>query len=206
MAWDEREQLKETPKPWAAGYCLAALFVAATALSACSAPQQREYGIPDSLCGVKVSAKHLEAVLPPGKNITQHATSVPGVRRCYLDVDDETVLATAMDWQAEGISLREYAAGVRGVDLDGRLTPDNRHLFSPMGGVGLVHCPAPSLRHKESDKTGDLFAFVRTGGQSVDEADMRSLIVEYTEALGESEACTGDIWATPKPSAPGKSP
>ncbi|MEU2183431.1 hypothetical protein [Streptomyces thermolilacinus] len=176
------------------------------ALGACSqTQQQREYRIPDTLCGVKVSADHLTAVLPPGKKITQRTTSAPGIRRCYVDIDDNNVLATAMDWRAEGTSLLEYAAGVYGVDLDGQLTADKRYFFSPMGGVGFVHCPTPSPRHRESDKIGDLFSFVRTGGQAVGESEMRALIIEYTEALTDSEACKGDLWATPKPSAPEKS-
>ncbi|MCQ0023419.1 hypothetical protein M4914_10965 [Streptomyces somaliensis DSM 40738] len=131
----------------------------------------------------------MEAVLPPGKKITQTAKPGVGSRRCYVYVDDEEVLASATEWAEKGTSLRKFAEGMYGIKPSDKVTADGKYLYSATGAIGLVKCPAPDFKQTESD----LFAWIRTGGDPVNESDIQSLIRAYTEAASSSVACREDI-------------
>ncbi|MEU4686288.1 hypothetical protein [Streptomyces xinghaiensis] len=169
----------------------ATAFILMPIVSACSDPI-REYATPDALCGVKVSPRALEPLMPPGAEVSSREKEGSGARRCDVMVDGKTVLATAVEWYEGGSSLEYVAARTVGVEPGDKKTTDKRYLFSDTGAIGLVQCADPDKIDRDVD--GDLFSSARISGQSATESEFKAFIVNYTEALSDSEACNGDIW------------
>ncbi|MCC5035843.1 hypothetical protein DMH02_022170 [Streptomyces sp. WAC 00631] len=160
-------------------------------LSACS-DAQREYATPEALCGIEISPRALEPLMPPGDKVSLREKKGSGARRCDVMVDGKTVLATAVEWYEGGSSLEHVAARTVGVEPGDKKTADNRYLYSDTGAIGLVQCVDPSKIDQDVD--GDLFATARVSGYSATESELKTLIIGYAKALSDSDACRGDIW------------
>ncbi|GAA2405828.1 hypothetical protein GCM10010420_37170 [Streptomyces glaucosporus] len=153
--------------------------------TACST-QERNYTIPEALCGTAISPDLLEPLLPPGDKLsTTLSDRVEGMKRCLVNVDGKQVLAVGTEWWEKGTSLRVAALTIANVDSDDKETEDGRYLYSENGAIGKVTCPKP---RKPDD---DLLVTARVHEPGTpDEAAMKKLIAAYAEAVGKSDECT----------------
>lgn len=86
------------------------LLVALALLPGCSAEQQVEYDLPQSLCGVPVSRSVVEPLFPPGKELTQNGDSLADGQdhsSCSYLVDRNTALSLSDQRYQEKLTARD---------------------------------------------------------------------------------------------------
>ncbi|MFI6873136.1 hypothetical protein ACIBL6_06840 [Streptomyces sp. NPDC050400] len=168
------------------GYPLAAALGTAlliTSVGACSSPvPEREYAVPNNLCGAQVSKTSLEPILPPGKKISEQPTSGVGVDRCRLQVDGEVVFSSSVETRAEDASAHDVAQSAIGVEPSDFATDNGRFIYAKTGAVGRVQCP-PSPETEAS-----LWVTARTT-HPASAKDMLALIKDYAKGTAETNAC-----------------
>ncbi|MFE2988187.1 hypothetical protein [Streptomyces sp. NPDC059262] len=152
-------------------------------LSACSSPDpKREYVLPNSLCGIKISGTALEPFLPPGKKINAQPTSAVGINRCRLRVDGKIVFSSSIEQRDIDATARDVAMSAFGVNPNDTGTTNGRFVYSKTGAVGRVECPNSTVAE------ANLWVTARVPDAS-SASGMRHFIEEYAAATAKSGAC-----------------
>ncbi|MFF5960912.1 hypothetical protein [Streptomyces luteogriseus] len=162
---------------------LAAAMTALLSIAACSS-SDKQYMIPDSLCGIKVPQDVLKAVLPNGEELKERPESSGGTKRCRIHVDGESVLSTSTEHWEDETTASDVAQSALGVDPQDQRSDAGRYIYSSTGAVGKVNCAQADKAHEP------LWASVRVTHDDAQDADMLKLIKAYAEAVGSSQACT----------------
>lgn len=160
----------------------AALLTAS--IAACSSPSpEREYAVPNSLCGTKVPTASLEPLLPPGKKIAAQPTSAVDIERCRLQVDGETAFSSSVEKRATDVSAQDVAKSALSVEPTDSATDDGRFIYSKTGAVGRLECPASAR------PDGSWWVTARTT-HTVTAKDMLSFVRDYATAAAKTDTCT----------------
>ncbi len=159
--------------------CTFALF------SGCGADEKKEYAVPDSLCGVKVSARLLSPLLPPGKTVKQENKDPlldHGSIHCNVMVDGKTVFIASQTWQDRGDAM---SMAIVQPELEPETLNGSAYFqYSEKGAVKRVDCRAP----KKPDE--DLYAIPRIPGpQKPDVADVKAFTKNYAKGVAQSDQC-----------------
>ncbi|MDF6018892.1 hypothetical protein [Streptomyces sp. JH34] len=172
-----------------AAVSVSATLVLASGLSACSGDSDdaagKKYTVPASLCGVAVDPALVKALLPNGDSVSS-ASSKPngGTARCDVSVDGEVALRLTQAWWGAGESATTVAQGYADAD-EGTASDDGRFVHAGKAAVGKT-ASCTSSEHPDQD----LYAVVQVLAPGIDDkAAMKSLITDYTEAVGRSDAC-----------------
>ncbi|CAL9416132.1 hypothetical protein [Streptomyces albus] len=164
-----------------------ALVLCAAALSAgCGNDEEKEYAVPDSLCGVKVSARLLSPLLPPGKSVKLDRKDTllnHGNIHCNVIVDGKTVFIATQTWRDRGNSALSMAM------IQPEMEPEMLHggwhfQYSAKGAAMRVDCRTPKKPGR------DLFAIPRIPGpQKPDVADVKAFTKNYAKGVAQSDQC-----------------
>ncbi|MEU0895754.1 hypothetical protein [Streptomyces massasporeus] len=162
---------------------LAAAITALLSIAACSS-SDKQYTVPDALCGIKVPQKVLQEVLPNGEELTERRESSGSTKRCRIHVDGESVLSASTEhWEGE-TTASDVAQYALGVDPQDQRSDEGRYIYSSTGAVGKVDCAQAEEAHEP------LWTSVRVTHDGAKNADMLKLVKAYTEAVGSSPVCT----------------
>lgn len=162
---------------------LVAAITTLLSIAACSSPE-KQYTVPDSLCGIKVPQKVLEEVLPSGEELTERQESSGSTKRCRIHVDGDSVLSASTErWEGD-TTASDVAQSALGVDPQDQRSDEGRYVYSSTGAVGKVDCAQSEEAHEP------LWASVRITHDGAKSADMLALVKAYTEAVGSSPTCT----------------
>ena len=166
------------------------LLAVGLALAACSSgtpKAQREYEVPDKLCGMPVDRDALEAFLPPGKELAIHKKYVPiySGMLCYVLVDGYQIAHTEHEWRDADKSIGLYA-DMPGFTLD-HWTDDGRFAYSGFLAFGKTE----KCRRTERDNKYAMFTkFFVDGSKHRDASAMKDLITHFTDAVEQSSFCS----------------
>ncbi|MFF4093053.1 hypothetical protein ACFYYY_04180 [Streptomyces sp. NPDC001834] len=151
----------------------------------CSDEAEREYRVPNALCGTSVSTELLSPFLPPGKKVSEKSlTPADGIARCQVLVDGEIALVVSREWWSDKPNLTEIAQGQAYVELE-NFSDDGRYIHSERGAVGKADCARPVKPGNE------LFTVVQVPEPGRANADaVKALITGYTESMSSSDQCT----------------
>lgn len=165
---------------------LTASLAVGTALSGCSSGEEREYSLPQSLCGVSVDPDLLAPFLPPGEKVsTRQTTPNGGTQRCNVSVDGELALVAGRLWWEKTGSLVDVAAVHAQVNKGDVITGDE-FLYSGTGAVGKVEGCTDSAHPDQALFTVlQVFASGRESSPT-----MKRLVTEYTGQVQKGSDCT----------------
>ncbi|MDX2694024.1 hypothetical protein [Streptomyces ipomoeae] len=156
------------------------------ALVACSrSVEEREYAVPEALCGISVDRDLISKFLPSGKRIdVKEKKPVPSRNRCQVNIDGKVALVMSKEWRERGESIN-YVAGTHS-RIDSTDSTDNgTYVYSDTGGVGRVKFCNRSARSERV-----LYTVVQVYATGMeDKSSMKSLIMAYTKAVERSGAC-----------------
>ncbi|MEV0779831.1 hypothetical protein [Streptomyces sp. NPDC050428] len=123
-------------------WIVASSGVLSLTLAGCSTPEpKKEYKIPNTFCGMRISPNLLEPTLPPGKKLTIRFSEAVGESSCSVVIDKETALHITTAWHEKGTSALKVAYGQIGVDLTEKISKDESYVYSDEGAVGKIDCP-----------------------------------------------------------------
>ncbi|MEU3329373.1 hypothetical protein ACH4LN_31290 [Streptomyces albus] len=153
--------------------------------SGCGTDEKKEYSVPDSLCGVQVSARLLAPLLPPGKSVKLERKDPllnHGSIHCNVMVDGKTVFIASQTWQDRGDAM---SMAIVQPELEPETLNGSAYFqYSEKGAVKRVDCRAP----KKPDE--DLFAIPRIPGpQKPDVADVKAFTKNYAKGVAQSDQC-----------------
>ncbi|MEV5551765.1 hypothetical protein AB0L35_37510 [Streptomyces sp. NPDC052309] len=163
---------------------LAAVIVLATVAGCSSEKPERDYAVPDDLCGTPVSAKELTPFLPAGKQIKVSEEDHAGTKICNVVVDGTLVLTATQAWVAQGKTTAYFLAGQTLEEIK-HSADSGRFRFSGNESFGKTR-NCTDRRYKQ-----ELYVALQAQGSEHSDADaMKRLITSYTERVEESAACT----------------
>ncbi|WP_225833844.1 hypothetical protein [Streptomyces sp. NK08204] len=164
---------------------IAAIALLAT-LSACSkGGQERQYSVPNSLCGTPVDAKELAPFMPPGRKVSvEQEVDYGFTRTCRVSVDSKRVMETTDSWWEAGKDTADFMRG-QTVDAVDHEADNGRYLYSGNEAFAKTHhCASKQLMGNE------LFTAIQMRGSShKDTQAMKRLIVNYTKAIEKTDTC-----------------
>ncbi|MFI7383041.1 hypothetical protein [Streptomyces sp. NPDC049813] len=165
---------------------LAICGIALWTLSACSGgDSEREYSMPQSLCGTKIDTKELGKFLPAGKKIT--VTSREGdanTRHCDVHVDSKLAFLTTQSWWESGSTTARFASG-QTLDTPDKSAEGGTYLYSGYQAFGAVK-DCRNTKHADQQ----LFTGLQANDTEERDADaMHRLITSYTQAVQTSGQC-----------------
>ncbi|MEV3861044.1 hypothetical protein AB0J38_42885 [Streptomyces sp. NPDC050095] len=162
---------------------LGAALLAVSATACSSSSPEREYAVPDNLCGAKVPTSSLEPLLPTGKKLSAQPTSAVDVDRCRLQVDGETAFSSSVEKRASDISAQDVAKSAMGVEPTDSVADDGRFVYAKTGAVGKVKCPGSSGAERS------LWVTARTT-HPAEAKDMLAFIRAYADGVAGTDACS----------------
>jgi hypothetical protein len=171
---------------------IVALFAGCAVILLSGCGEERNYAVPDELCGVRVSPKAVEPFLPPGEDLKvkeDHYGSNTGVEGCTAYVDGHVVLSSRGEWRAERLSAKEAASVPGPWPFAG-----GRYVWWERGAATVLACHAPDQDTISRDEgKGDaryfaLEAQVPKPDKGTPEA-MRTFLVEYARAYAKTLPC-----------------
>ncbi|MFF9120469.1 ferrous iron transport protein A [Streptomyces massasporeus] len=156
-------------------------------LSGCGGDEsERDYAVPDSLCGVAVDADELGPFLPDGKEITVRDKSGGGTTVCEVVVDDELALRATQAWVEEG-KTTAYFASSQTLTAPEESAEDDRLRYSGNEAFGKTKDCIDKQHGQE------LYTAVQAQGSDHKDADaMKRLITDYTSEVEGSTSCEAD--------------
>ncbi|MEU3602496.1 hypothetical protein ABZ714_27855 [Streptomyces sp. NPDC006798] len=145
--------------------------------------------MPSELCGTPISQQALELLLPPGDELTVRKAQgmSDSYVRCSLDVDDEYILSSRIDWAKKNETTIEVAKYHWEPRFTQSLQGASKLEYSSLGGVGAVECANPKLEHRKNLQLYVSIA-VRDGKERAKE-DVKALLLAYQKSVGESTLC-----------------
>ncbi len=172
-----------------------------TALAGCSEDEsgrEKNYSVPDSLCGVAVSPTLLEPFLPSGDQVSSKRTFPNGgTEECALIVDKKKVAIIAQQewWNEKDDPLEKSTFYIR--RKPHHVTEDNRYVYSGIGAVGKTKDCADATHPQQR-----LFTIIQSFAPDREDArTMKKLIKAYTKQVEQSKACHPKPPKRPQPSA-----
>ncbi|MFR9799759.1 hypothetical protein ACL02U_28265 [Streptomyces sp. MS06] len=141
---------------------------------------------PDSLCGISIESGLLDDFLPGGDSL-KVAKSSPngGTERCDVLVDKDLTVRFTNAWWGDGDDAHHVAAAYAKME-NGKLTQDERYVYSGRGAVGKTDKNCKSPEHPDQD----LYAIVQVFTADHSDSDaMKQLITTYTSAVNHSAEC-----------------
>jgi hypothetical protein len=166
-----------------AALTLVTAMTALLSIAACSS-SDKQYTVPESLCGIKVPQDVLRAVLPNGEKLTERPESSESAKRCRIHVDGEAVLSASTEHWEDETTANDVAQSALGVDPQDQHDDEGRYIYSSTGAVGKVDCAEAEKAHEP------LWASVRVTHDDAKDADMLKLIRTYAKAIGSSKECS----------------
>ncbi|MFI8852443.1 hypothetical protein ACIGW3_19960 [Streptomyces sp. NPDC053499] len=175
-------------KPMCSSRAVTVLVLFGAVLAAgCGEGEKQRYAAPDSLCGVTVSARLLDPLLPPGDSLrTELDDTLPdhGIIDCNVLVDGKVVLIANQTWRDKNhsaLSLATLQPEMEPEDLEG----SDDFQYSPKGAAKRVDCPRPAKPEE------DLFAITRIPGpQKPDLRAVKAFTENYSKAVAASPQCS----------------
>ncbi|MDX3387030.1 hypothetical protein PV682_37145 [Streptomyces niveiscabiei] len=167
----------------------AAASAGVLAVSACSkgnGEDKKNYTVPSALCGIKTDPELVDPFLPGGDSIAvKSATLSGGASRCDVTVDGKVAVREIFTWWGDRESVVTVAAAYAKTD-GGKVTDDERYLYSGVGAVGKTSESCKSTEHPDQDLYGVVQVFA--DGRSDPEA-MKALVASYVKGLEASAEC-----------------
>ncbi|WP_416972486.1 hypothetical protein [Streptomyces sp. 4F14] len=168
---------------------IAVALAGAFSVVACSADggdDEKNYSIPGSLCEISSDPNLIDPFLPGGDSLTVKSSILSGgAARCDVTVDGKVTVREILTWWGDRESAVTVAAAYANTD-DGKVTDDERYLYSGVGAVGKTSESCKSTEHPDQDLYGVVQVF--TAGRSNPEA-MKKLIISYIKGLEASAEC-----------------
>ncbi|MEU0678182.1 hypothetical protein ABZ330_36065 [Streptomyces sp. NPDC006172] len=163
----------------------AALAAVLAFAAGCSTGEQnREYAIPESLCGTAVDANDLESFLPAGRKITVREKEYSGSKICEVVVDDTLIATASRIWLKEGTTTMNFAYG-QTTHTPESSAEEGRFRYSENEAFGRTrNCLDP--RGKQVLYT----AIQAQGSKHRDAEAMKRLIISFTAVVEKSTECT----------------
>lgn len=165
---------------------LAALLALIGVLVGCSAgATDREYVIPQALCGVPTDVDVLSKLLPSGNEVdVQERNPTPHRKRCQVNVDGSVALIASQEWWEDGDGIDVVADAFPQVE-SAQLTDDSTSLHTGTGALKKVEA---------CDKVGysgyTLFTAIQVYARGVDDSvAVEKLIGDYTSGVEASATC-----------------
>jgi len=172
---------------WSAS--VAVFLVGALTISGCSddgGNSEKNYTTPGNLCGVKTDPKLLDSFLPGGDSITvKPSTLNGGVKHCDVIVDGKIAVREIQAWWSDTESATTVAAAYANTEK-GKVSDDERFVYSGVGAVGRTTEACESGEHPEQDLYGVVQVFA---ADRSDSDAMKELIVSYVQGLEGSGEC-----------------
>lgn len=165
-----------------------AIGLALVACSSGTSEEQREYAVPDKLCGTAVDRDEFAAFLPSGKKLTTQERYLDDKKlteRCDVLVDGKLIAQTSREWWPEKEPTGWFANSKTRNDL-GHQDDDGRFLFSDYEAFGKAEgCQRVTDAYKYAMFTG----IQVLGSEHRDANAMKRLIVRFTDAVEQSSDC-----------------
>ncbi|MYX31390.1 hypothetical protein GTY75_33035 [Streptomyces sp. SID8381] len=160
--------------------------VAFGVLTGCSgSAEQKQYDVPEALCGIAVQQDLLSPLLPAGKKVTvEELQPLPRRSECRVKVDGQVALLASREWWEQGDGLSTVARSIPQLE-SAQLEDGTPYMYSGTGG-------AEEIKSCRSQKYADhvLFAAIQVYGKDVnDAAGMKKLITAYSQGVASSDAC-----------------
>ncbi|WP_256727079.1 hypothetical protein [Streptomyces acidiscabies] len=159
------------------------------AVSACSkgnGDDKKNYTVPSALCGIKADPELVDPFLPGGDSIAAKSSTLSGgADRCDVTVDGKVAVREILTWWGDRETVATVAAAYAKTD-GGKMTDDERYLYSGVGAVGKTSEACKSTEHPDQDLYGVVQVF--TADRSDPEA-MKELIASYIRGLEASAEC-----------------
>lgn len=161
-----------------------AIAVLVAALSGCDGDEsERDYAVPQDLCGVAVDAGDLGPFLPDGKEITVRDKSGGGTKVCEVVVDDKLALRATQAWVEEG-KTTAYFASSQSLEAPEHSAEDERFRYSGNEAFGKTEGCVDTEQRQE------LYTAVQAQSSEHKDADaMKRLITAYTDEVEASPSC-----------------
>lgn len=166
---------------------LSTILTVALVLTACSSGEtsaKREYAVPSSLCGTKISPSALEPLLPGGKKISSQESGSPGNRRCRVSIDGQVVISSLIERWKPGTTLESVAFGPYGLTPSGAKKEEQRYIISDSAAVGHTDC------HPQRKDGAQVFTVIRKEQGQAETKALEGAIIEFTDAVSTSKNCT----------------
>ncbi|MEU9173976.1 hypothetical protein AB0D34_40480 [Streptomyces sp. NPDC048420] len=114
-------------------------------MTSCSKGKEtREYAVPSKICGVSVSAKLVQPLLPPGKAIDpgESLTGPDDTQRCAVSIDGDTALEVTGQRYPDVLGAKNIALNYLGVPADelGEVNADDSVMVWDSRIVGVTEC------------------------------------------------------------------
>ncbi|MBZ3910279.1 hypothetical protein [Streptomyces acidiscabies] len=158
-------------------------------MSACSngnGEGEKKYTVPSALCEIKADPKLIDPFLPGGDSLAVKSSNPNGgTKRCDVTVDGKIAVREILVWWGDRETVATVAAAYAKTD-DGKVTDDERYLYSGVGAVGKTSEACKSTEHPDQDLYGVVQVFA--AGRSDPEA-MKELIAAYIQGLEASAEC-----------------
>ncbi|MFF9493798.1 hypothetical protein [Streptomyces flaveolus] len=148
--------------------------------------EDRDYAVPDQLCGMPVAEKELTPFLPAGNQIKVSEEDYSGTRMCMVTVDRTLVLTTTQAWIEQGRTTAYFIAGQTLKKIDHSIQA-GRFWFSGNEGFGKTR-DCVDRRYKQ-----ELYVAIQAQGSKHSDPDaMKRLITSYAgEVEGSAECMAG---------------
>ncbi|MGW4274159.1 hypothetical protein ACWEGQ_17765 [Streptomyces seoulensis] len=146
---------------------------------------QKQYDVPEALCGVAVKKDLLLPLLPAGKEVdVEERQPLPRRNECRVEVDGKVALIASREWWEKGDGISTVVRSVPQLE-SARLVDGTPFVYSGTGGVGEVG----SCRNQNyPDHT--LFTAIQVYGKDVNDAKgMKELITAYSQEVARSGSC-----------------
>ncbi|MCP3770352.1 MULTISPECIES: hypothetical protein [Streptomyces] len=178
-----RRNKNATPRALAISPILTALMFLTMAAGCSNEKNDRDYAVPDSLCGTPVSAKELTPFLPGGKQIKVSEEFHSGTKVCNVVVDRTLILTATQAWVAEGRTTAYFASGQTLKKIEHSIE-SGRFRFSGNEGFGKTR-NCMDRRYKQ-----ELYVALQAqGSEHSDPNAMKRLITSYADRVEDSAAC-----------------
>lgn len=169
-------------------YVSSILITVATicALSSCDeGGKEREYAIPDRLCGRPITSD-IADFLPPGNDISMERETHTATTVCEVAVDHKLVLTTTTAWRSANDSTASFAQ--RALAPTKHSAEEGRFRYSGSEAFGRTqNCVA-----HDGDRA--LFTAVQAlGSEHRDAEAMKRLITSFTASVEKSQECRAEV-------------
>ncbi|MFH9733495.1 hypothetical protein [Streptomyces sp. NPDC017260] len=160
-------------------------IIALTLVTACSSQEQdRDYAVPDSLCGTSVNAEEITPFLPAGKSIEVTKEEHYATEICKVVVDETLILTATQAWVGQGKTTAYFASG-QTLETPKLSAESGRYRFSGNEGFGKTRS-CVDREHKQ-----ELYVALQFQGSKHSDSDaIEQLVTAYTEKVEDSSACT----------------
>ncbi|MGW4980635.1 hypothetical protein [Streptomyces mirabilis] len=158
--------------------------LAILSLTGCSG-EEKNYAVPDELCGAQVKPELTRALLPSGDKIRvlKEASNTASPHQfCTVSVDNKVQLRTEGAWQATGTTAKKAAE--KSLVFNTRSTEDGRFAIGRGAAVTVVDC-------KNSKYKAERFSFKIVVNHPEGDIDdkMQRFLAAFSESYSKTLPC-----------------